>query len=149
MATLFFIWLMVSLSFFMIELAGITLFFFLSFALGALGAALATLCTVSLWSQVAVFFMASISVFIIMRFVFNPHHYDKRVTNVDVLPGKKAVIVKNIVPGLMGQAKVKGEIWAARAISEDIILEGAVVEVVRVEGCHVIVKPLNNERIGS
>jgi len=132
MATLFFLWLIFSLSFFMIELAGITLFFFISFALGSVCAAIATL-FVSLWFQVVIFFVASISAFVIMRFIFNPNHYAKRVTNIDVLPGKKAVIVKNIISGLMGQAKVRGEIWAARAISDDIILEGAVVEVIRVE----------------
>jgi membrane protein implicated in regulation of membrane protease activity len=149
MATLFFLWLIVSISFFMIELAGITLFFFISFALGALGAAVAALYAISLWTQVSIFFATSACAFIIMRFIFNPHHYAQRLTNVDILQGKKAVIVKNIVPGVMGQAKVKGEIWAARAINEEILFEGAVVEVIRVEGCHVIVKSLDNERVES
>jgi membrane protein implicated in regulation of membrane protease activity len=141
MAMLFFLWLIVSLSFFMVELVGITLFFFISFALGAVCAAIATL-FVSLWFQVGIFFVASISAFVFMRFIFNPHHYAKRVTNIDVLPGKRAVVIKNIAPGLMGQAKVSGELWAARAITDDIILEGAVVEVIRVEGCHIFVKTL-------
>lgn len=77
-----------------------------------------------------------------MRFIFNPHYYTKKsTTNVDLLPGRRGLVVKNIIPGMMGQAKIGGEIWAARTFNNEIIIEGAVIEVVKVQGCHVVVKP--------
>jgi len=141
MATFFLIWLIVSLLFFMIELAGVTLFFFLSFAVAALATALCSLYWLSLFAQLLVFLSISIVLFIMMRFIFNPERYKpKGRTNVHVLPGKKGVIINDIVPGMSGQAKIGGEIWAVRSLGAEIIIKGALVEVTKGQGCHLVVK---------
>ncbi len=142
MTSLFFIWLSLSLIFFLIELGGISLFFFVSFAIGAIFAAMISLGNFSLWVQLITFLLVSFIVFIIMRFVFNPKRYVPHVTNVDVLPGKKGIIITAIAPGMTGQVKIGGEVWTARSFNAEIIFEGASVEVIRVQGCHVIVKPI-------
>ena len=43
---------------------------------------------------------------------------------------------------MTGQVKIGGEVWTARSFNAEIIFEGASVEVIRVQGCHVIVKPI-------
>ena len=140
MATFFLLWLITALLFFMIELVGVTFFFFLSFALGALITAVSSLSGLSVLYQLFVFLGASVIIFIFMRFIFNPHRYAPRVTNVDRLPGKKGLVTSDIAPGMMGQAKIGGEVWAARSLGAEIIVKGALVEVTRVQGCHVMVK---------
>lgn len=142
MATFFLIWLIVSLLFFLIELAGVIFFFFLSFALGALTTAICSLYGLSVISQILVFLGTSVIAFVMMRFIFNPHRYKPNVTNVDILLGKKGVVINDITPGMMGQAKIGGEIWAARSLGTEIIIKGALVEVTKVQGCHLVVKKL-------
>src|SRR3989339_1662273 len=137
MAVFFFVWLIISLFFFIIELAGITLFFFLSCACGAIFAAVSSLLALSLWVQFLIFFSVSILFFIGMRFVFNPYHYEKKSTTpVYLLLGRRGLVVKNIVPGMMGQARIGEEIWAACTFNNEIIIAGEVIEVLRVQGYH-------------
>jgi len=142
MATFFLLWLIMALLFFMIELAGVSLFFFLSFAVGALIAALSSFCGLELLWQFFVFLGCSAIAFVFMSIIFNPNRYTVVRTNVDMLLGKKGLVKNDIVPGMMGQAKIGNEIWAARSLSTEIIVKGTLVEVARVQGCHVIVKTI-------
>lgn len=63
-------------------------------------------------------------------------------TNIDRLPGMRGMVTKTIAPGISGQVKIEGQVWSARAINTDIIVEDTMIEVVRVQGCHVIVRPI-------
>lgn len=62
-------------------------------------------------------------------------------TNVDSLPGEKAVVIKTIdnLRGT-GQAVVNGLEWSAKSKDETIIDEGKVVRIVAVEGVKLIVE---------
>lgn len=51
-----------------------------------------------------------------------------RKTNVDNLIGKKATVVKKIIPSKPGQVKIEGEIWRAEANEEIEIDKQVVVE---------------------
>ena len=139
---LFYLWLSVSIFFFFIELLGVSLFFFLSFALGAFITAILSLCPVCLTYQSLVFLSSSALCFFVLRVLFNPCRYTVHATNIDRLPGMRGVVVKIIAPGVSGQVKVDGQVWSARAINTDVILEDTFVEVVHVQGCHVIVRPI-------
>lgn len=138
---LFFIWLSVVVVFFLIEMMGVSYFFFFSFSLGALVTAILSLYTCNLVPQLLTFLASSALFFVLLRVVFNPKKYTKNIaTNVDRMVGMRGIVIKSIAPGITGQVKVDGVIWSAHAITSEIIVEGVQVEIVRVQGAHVIVK---------
>ena len=68
----------------------------------------------------------------------------KTSTNADRYIGEKGIVIKTItnVTGI-GQVKVKGQVWTACSEDDSEILEGTEVEVLRIEGVKVVVKPLS------
>lgn len=139
--TIFF-WFIISLLFFLIELGHPGLFFFLSFALGALFASATSFLGYSLVVQSAIFIISSIfSLFFLKSWVRVYAKYGKhQVTNVDALRGKCGVVIKEISPEQVGQVKINGQIWSAKADGAKTIGVHARVEVLRIAGCHVMVK---------
>ncbi|MCJ7846555.1 NfeD family protein [Blautia sp. NSJ-175] len=112
------------------------------FAGGALAAFLAALAGGPLWLQIILFFAISILLLIFTRPIAIKY-MNKNVskTNVDSLPGEKAVVIKTIdnLRGT-GQAVVNGLEWSAKSKDETIIDEGKVVRIVAVEGVKLIVE---------
>jgi membrane protein implicated in regulation of membrane protease activity len=66
-------------------------------------------------------------------------------TNVDSLAGMHALVIKQITEFDKGEIKLNGQIWSAKAENNAVINEGVKCEVVRIEGVHAIVRPINNE----
>lgn len=65
-------------------------------------------------------------------------------TNVNTLIGKKAIVLSTINSlEATGQVKVNGETWSAKAESEEIIEKGTEVEILKVDGVKLLVKPCN------
>ena len=59
----------------------------------------------------------------------------------DALVGKKAVVIKEVTAS-RGLIKLSGEEWSARALDDDhVIPEGALVDVMEIEGATAIVYP--------
>ncbi len=59
----------------------------------------------------------------------------------DALVGQKAVVVKEVTAS-HGLVKLSGEEWSARALDEDhVIPEGAMVDVMEIEGATAVVYP--------
>ena len=139
-ATLFFVWLTISLFFLIIELAGVSFFFFLSFSLAALFAAVTSLFDISFAVQLLIFLSLSIVCIFFLRYRFNPTRIQSVATNVQALVGEKGAVIKTIAPGISGQVKMKGEIWPARSLSHELIIEGNEIQVVDIKGNHLIVK---------
>ncbi len=114
------------------------------FALGSAAALAASFLTDSLLIQVLVFAVISILAMAVIRPLaarfFTPHHEP---TNADRVIGSTAVVTVPIdnVNGT-GQVKVGGKIWTARAPGEEIIPEGTMVKVLRIEGVKVFVEPV-------
>ena len=113
------------------------------FAGGALIAFLLSLFQAPLWSQIAVFIVASIVLLIFTRPIALKY-MNKGVekTNVDSLIGETAVVTADIhnLEG-RGQVFVNGLTWTARAErEEETIPKDTQVEIVRVEGVKLIVK---------
>ncbi len=137
---LFFAWLSIVVVFFLIELLGVALFFFFSFALGALATAFISLYTQVIAYQLLCFLLTSPLFFLLLRVVFNPKRIGKvTLTNVARLPGMRGIVIKSIAPGISGQVKIEGIIWSARGVMGEVLVEGMPVEVVSVKGSHVIV----------
>lgn len=143
MAYLPFLWLILLIVFAVVEgmTAGLVSIWF---ALGAAAALIASFLTDSLPVQVVVFALVSVLAMAIIRPLaarfFTPHH---EATNADRIIGSTAVVIVPIdnVNGT-GQVKVGGKIWTARAPGEDVIPEGTMVKILRIEGVKVFVEPI-------
>lgn len=63
-------------------------------------------------------------------------------TNVSTLIGKKAIVLADINSlEATGQVKVNGEVWSAKAETEETIEKGTEVEILQVDGVKLLVKP--------
>ncbi len=139
-----FIWLIVALLFFLVELISVSLFYFLSFACAALITAVVSFWLGEPWHQILVFCAMVVAFFVLFKWLLHPKRYRHHATNVDALVGKRGVVIKTIAPHITGQAKIDGHIWSARALGAETILQGGCIEVLRVQGCHVIVKEITS-----
>ena len=63
-------------------------------------------------------------------------------TNVYAMQGKRGIVLQAIKSYGVGQVKINGEIWTARAVQDNTIEKGALVSVVRVSGSRVIVEEI-------
>lgn len=69
-------------------------------------------------------------------------------TNVDSLIGKTGIVHVEIQPYKVGQVKVNGQIWTSKAEVDDTsIPAGEEIEVLRVDGVKLIVRPLVEREI--
>ena len=66
-------------------------------------------------------------------------------TNVDSLVGKRVLVTKTISEFEKGEVKINGLFWAARSEGNTEIAAGIKCEVLRIEGVHLIVRPLSEE----
>jgi membrane protein implicated in regulation of membrane protease activity len=142
MNILFFFWLSIALCFLIFEMGSPGLFFFLSFFFGALAAAGANFLAYGVITQALIFLGGSGIAMLGLKLWLNKdkQHRQEHTTNVYALYGKQALVLTDITPLQAGEVKVGGEIWSARSFHTDVIKAGAIVEVVHVEGSHVIVK---------
>ncbi len=66
-------------------------------------------------------------------------------TNTAALIGKHALVMKPIQGRIeSGLVKIRGETWTAYGLHEGVIHEGVMVEIVAVQGCHLVVKELTS-----
>jgi len=136
------VWLVVAIIFFIGEMFTEG-FFLLWFGVGALVAAIgAFLGITDEITQWALFLIISAALVLLTR------PFAKRITKkapreavVDALIGKRAKVIEAIDPETnKGRVRVKKDVW--RADADEIIPEGEEVEVIKVEGTHVIVKKI-------
>lgn len=124
--------------FLLIELGHPGLFFFLSFALGALAALV-----VSFWFALPIqgllFFGISFISFLLLSAIARKKSSSLHPTNVQALIGKRAIVIKEIQENNAGQVFIDGQYWSARA-AHGSIAQGSTVVITAVKGCHLIVK---------
>lgn len=134
------IWLIVAILFLFAE--GLTLgLTFIWFAGGALLAMLAGFINAPLFVQFLAFIIGSILMLVYTRPAAQKiFKIGATKTNVDSLIGKEGIVIKDLQPFALGQVKVKGQIWSAKAEHGEEINEGQRVEVVSIEGVKLIVK---------
>ena len=98
-----------------------------------------------LWSQIIAFVIVSVILLILTRPWALKYLNSRTVrTNADSLIGQTALVTQDIDNlNAKGQVKVKGQIWTARSISDDVQLhEGQKVMIESISGVKVIVKPI-------
>lgn len=115
------------------------------FAAGALVAMLAALTGGPLGLQIFLFVAVSIGLLLALRPLLKKYITPKKVrTNVDSVIGTQGVVLETI-DNLAGTGRVKlgGLEWSARSGSGEVIPEGAVITVEKIEGVKVFVTPVN------
>ena len=118
------------------------------FAGGALIALAAALFGANVWIQLGVFLAVSLLLLIFTRPAALKYMNKSNLkTNVDSLAGEQGVVAERI-NNLDGTGKVKlnDVFWTARSEDGSIIEQGAVVQIVRVDGVKLIVKMKEEEQ---
>lgn len=143
MNILFFAWLTLSLLFLLFEASNPGLFYFISFAGGAVfSAAVSLLFPDAFFVQGLLFLVASLVTLGALRYWVTSRSYKYHPnshTNVYALQGQRALVTKRVTQDEPGEVKIKGELWMARTEQSDVLEEGIWVRVVNVSGASLIV----------
>ena len=119
------------------------------FAAGAVVALLLSLLHLQIWLQVLLFFLVSGVLLACLRPLVRRHVTPKLTpTNVDAIVGTRCMVtaeIDNVCAA--GQVKLNGIEWSARSVTGQIIPEGTLVRVERVEGVKVFVIPVEKRAI--
>lgn len=141
-------WLIISLLFLIAELGSPGFFFFFSFFIASLITAISAIFVSNLMIQLFVFLGGTILSFLCLQIWvrFRGSRISKKqATNMDALIGKVAVAVKSVDSNNPGYVRLQGVLWVARPVNNDVISEGTLVEIVDVQGSHLIVKKSVNK----
>ena len=144
MNTICYIWLMIAISFLLLEIGHPGLFLFVSFCFGGVAAFVACFIQVSLTAQIITFLATSFILFLILSKFSYKFEAKEIKTNVYALQGKKAVVIRSITPFQPGQIKCDGQIWTARSVGRVKIEKDTVVQIEHIQGVHALVKQIKN-----
>ena len=140
-------WLIVFVIFAALELVslGLTCIWF---AVGALAACVTSLFTGNWIIQAIVFIVVTVVVLIFLRPRAMKYINNKaEKTNVESMEGKIGKVISEIDNiNAKGMVQIDGMDWTARSRENEVIREGALVEVISVEGVKVIVKEVKNSK---
>ena len=115
---------------------------FVWFALGSLGAMIASMLGGQIWIQVVVFIAITALTLYFTRPLVKKYFNSKRVrTNADRIIGKTATVIENIDNNQgIGQINVEGQIWSAKSESGEVIEKGSYVTIISIVGVKAVVK---------
>ena len=137
-----FVWIGIAVAFFIGEMATEG-FVMLWFAVGAVLSMVLAILNVPLWIQLVAFIVASLALFAITRPFFKRMTRKSESSDIasDRTIGKTGVVIELIDPATgKGRVRVESEEWKAENIEDKTIEPGTKIEVVRVEGVHLVVK---------
>ena len=135
------IWLIIAILFFIIEMMGPNFLVFWV-GVGALITMVVSIFVDSIVVQIGIFVISSI----LLLFCTRP--FVKKMTKNDITPtnafaniGKKGIVTQEInsIKGI-GQVKVNGEVWSAKSSTDEIIAEGELIEIIKIDGVKAIVE---------
>ena len=138
---MWYLWLIAAGIFFIIEIATVGFLIFW-LGIGALFAMVASFFTDNLLIQTTVFVISSSVLIPLTKPIVNKYFDDGKTiaTNAYSLIGKVGIVTTAInTLNSTGQVKVNGEIWSAKA--DEDIKQGTEVEVLKIDGVKLIVKP--------
>ena len=134
-------WLVAALLLLLSEIGTPGLFYFLSFAAGACGAAMAAFLGAGIYVQCTIGLIVAALTFLVMRvYVKKPQVKPHHKTNIDALMHQEAVVIEPIEPRKPGRIKIKGEEWPAVTNTGYVLHKGTVVMIVGLEGNKLIVR---------
>lgn len=138
-----FVWIIVAVVFFIIEITTPTIFVFACFGVGALCASLAVWLVDSAWLPWIVFITISVVGVIASRPLAEKFAgKSARLAHIDAIIGKKGKVIIAIDPEKdEGRVMVDREDWRAEADGKIEI--GEIIEVLQVEGTHLYVKKIS------
>ena len=143
------IWLIAAGIFFIIEIATVGFLIFW-LGIGALFAMVTSLFTDTIIIQTAVFVISSSILIPLTKPLVNKYFDDGKSlpTNAYGLIGKKGLVIVDInTLDSTGQVKVNGEVWSAKADTN--ITKGTEIEVIKIDGVKLIVKPKVEAQISA
>ncbi len=136
-------WTVVAVALFVVEMVTPGTFFFLCFSVGALVAAALTYIGQPWWLAWIAFLIVSLGLVLAARpIVKRLVNGGTRPSNIDELIGQVAVVLKKIELHSGGVVKIRGEEWKAE--SNTAVEAGQTVEILRVDGTRLVVKPRAN-----
>ncbi len=114
------------------------------FVLGSAAGLIAAICGGAVWLQVTLFFVVSIAALLATRPLVRKMMARSIVpTNADAVLGKEARVTETIDNNApTGAVYVEGKTWSARSESGEVLPEGAMVRIVRMEGVKLFVEKL-------
>ena len=115
------------------------------FVIGSVAALISVPLKAPIWLQIVIFFAVSLIVLIATRPIIKKKLEPKlEKLNADRCLGQDAVVIEEINNLLSkGQVKTDGKVWSARSSDKNIIPEGEVVTVEKIDGVKLIVTPKN------
>ncbi|MBR7117241.1 MAG: NfeD family protein [Clostridia bacterium] len=95
-----------------------------------------------IWQIIVLLGVSALGILVARRFLVNLRRDDNTKTDLDMIVGEKCIVTERIDSFAgCGQAKVKGQIWSARGLSESDVFEvGEILRVVSIEGVKLICK---------
>jgi membrane protein implicated in regulation of membrane protease activity len=114
------------------------------FAVGSMGALIASMCDAQLWIQITVFLVLSATLLACMRpFVKKFIKPKITATNADSIIGSEGFVTEDIDNlSARGQVKLGGMFWSARSTTGDPICKDTKITVDKIEGVKVFVSPV-------
>lgn len=133
------IWLVITILALVIEgsTAGLTTIWF---AIAAAVSFILSLLNLNVYIQIIAFFLISILLLIFTRPIIRKTLVkEKEKTNADKIIGEKALVIEEINPLMgMGQIKISGAVWSAKA--DELIAKDETVIIKDIKGVHAIVE---------
>ena len=143
-----FVWLVIAVVLGIFEAATVALVS-IWFAIGAVAAMVPAYFKAPFWVQILVFILVSALCFVFTRPFFKKIiRVNKQPTNVDRLVGQEGVATDDIENiECRGKVFISGLTWSARSETGELIPQGAVVTVKKIEGATLVVKRKNFEEV--
>lgn len=97
-----------------------------------------------IWQALVFLILSLVGIFVFRRFLAKFKRDKSGKTNIEAIVGEKCIVTERIDTFAgCGQAKIKGQIWSARGISENDVFEvGDILQVVAIEGVKLICKKI-------
>lgn len=143
-----FVWLVIAVVLGIFEAATVALVS-IWFAIGAVAAMVPAYFNAPFWVQILVFILVSALCFVFTRPFFKKIiRINKQPTNVDRLVGQEGVATDDIENiECRGKVFISGLTWSARSETGELIPQGAVVTVKKIEGATLVVERKNFEEV--
>ena len=146
--TMVFVWFVIAVVLGIFEAATVALVS-IWFAIGAVAAMVPAYFNAPFWVQILVFILVSALCFVFTRPFFKKIiRVNKQPTNVDRLVGQEGVATDDIENiECRGKVFISGLTWSARSETGELIPQGAVVTVKKIEGATLVVERKNFEEV--
>ena len=146
--TMVFVWLVIAVVLGIFEAATVALVS-IWFAIGAVAAMVPAYFNAPFWVQILVFILVSALCFVFTRPFFKKIiRVNKQPTNADRLVGQEGVATDDIENiECRGKVFISGLTWSARSETGELIPQGAVVTVKKIEGATLVVERKNSEEV--